>query len=205
MSRDVASVTLVGRVGNNPQVSLGPSGDRASFRMITTERRFDKAADDWVDGDEFGVSVVCWKALANAVLATVRKGDPLVVTGRIATRRFDKDGVTQYFTEVKADVVGLDIGRAGNRFVRQSPESRPGTTRPADQDEQVHRPDGQSGGIESGGIESGGIESGGIQSGRIDAGGSSRSTAEHHQGTGVGAASGEGQLQRERGEPALSS
>ena len=75
MSRDAASVTLVGRAGTHPQVSR-VDRDRVSFRMVATERYFDKAANDWVDGDEFGVTVVCWRALATPVLTTVRKGDP---------------------------------------------------------------------------------------------------------------------------------
>jgi len=119
MSRDVASVTIVGRAGNNPQVSVGATGERVNFRVIATERRFDKALDDFVDGDQFGVTVICWKTLAAAVLSSVRKGDPLLVAGRITTRRFEKNGVTQYFTEVKADFVGLDVAKSGTRFTRK--------------------------------------------------------------------------------------
>jgi single-strand DNA-binding protein len=125
MSRDVASVTIVGRAGTHPQLSVGLTGDRVSFRVVATERRFDRAADDWVDGDEFGVTVVCWRTMATAVLNTVRKGDPVVVVGRISTRRFERDGVTQYFTEVKGDFVGLDVVRAGTRFTRNPLEPRP--------------------------------------------------------------------------------
>ena len=95
MSRDAASVTMVGRAGTHPQYRREFAGDRVSLRVVATERWFDKAANDWVDGDEFGVTVVCWKGLGGAVLNTVRKGDPvIVVTGRITTRRFEKDGAT---------------------------------------------------------------------------------------------------------------
>jgi len=125
MSRDVASVTIAGRAATHPQLSVGLTGDRVNFRIVATERRLDKAADTWVDGDEFGVTVVCWKNLATAVLNTVRKGDPIVVVGRIITRRFEKNGATQYFTEVKADFVGLDVVRAGSRFTRNPMEPRP--------------------------------------------------------------------------------
>jgi single-strand DNA-binding protein len=93
--------------------------------VVATERRFDRTADDWVDGDEFGVTVVCWRTMATAVLNTVRKGDPVVIVGRIITRRFERDGVTQYFTEVKADFIGLDVAKAGTRFTRNPLEPRP--------------------------------------------------------------------------------
>jgi single-strand DNA-binding protein len=124
MSINAASVTLVGRAAAHPQVSVGSTGERVSFRVVATERYFDKAANDWVNGDEFGVSVTCWRTLASAVLTTVRKGDPVIVSGRIATRRFEKNGMTQYFTEVKADFVGLDVAKAGARFTRNPMEPR---------------------------------------------------------------------------------
>jgi single-strand DNA-binding protein len=124
MSLNAASVTLVGRAAAHPQISVGSTGDRVSFRVVATERYFDKAVNDWVSGDEFGVTVVCWRTLGTAVLTTVRKGDPVIVSGRIATRRFEKNGSTQYFTEVKADFVGLDVAKAGSRFTRNPLEPR---------------------------------------------------------------------------------
>jgi single-strand DNA-binding protein len=124
MSMNAASVTLVGRAAAHPQVSVGSTGDRVSLRVVATERYFDKAVNDWVSGDEFGVTVVCWRTLGTAVLTTVRKGDPVIVSGRIATRRFEKNGTTQYFTEVKADFVGLDLAKAGARFTRNPMEPR---------------------------------------------------------------------------------
>lgn len=124
MSMNAASVTLVGRAAGHPQVSVGVTGERVSLRVVATERYLDKASNDWVDGDSFGVTVVCWRTLGTAVLTTVRKGDPVIVSGRIATRRFEKNGAMQYFTEVKADFVGLDVAKAGTRFTRNPMEPR---------------------------------------------------------------------------------
>ncbi|HEY5117315.1 MAG TPA: single-stranded DNA-binding protein [Nakamurella sp.] len=124
MRMDAATVTIVGRAGTNPMVSASPKGDRVTFRVISTERRFDEARQDWVDGDEYGVSVVCWRGLASAVLTTVRKGDPIVVIGRISTRKYEKNGGVEYFTDVKGDFVGLDVAKLGSRFSRSTFESR---------------------------------------------------------------------------------
>jgi single-strand DNA-binding protein len=115
-----------------------------NFRVVATERRYDKTADDWVDGDEFGVTVVCWRTLASAVLNTVRKGDPVIVAGRIATRRFEKNGVMQYFTEVKADFVGLDVARAGARFTRNPMDTRESVEQVAGDPRQVSGSDGSA-------------------------------------------------------------
>ena len=124
MRMDAATVTIVGRAGTNPMVSASPKGDRVTFRVISTERRFDEARQDWVDGDEYGVSVVCWRGLASSVLTTVRTGDPIVVIGRISTRKYEKNGGIEYFTDVKGDFVGLDVAKLGSRFSRSTFDTR---------------------------------------------------------------------------------
>ncbi|GGM06961.1 single-stranded DNA-binding protein [Nakamurella endophytica] len=137
MRTDAAAVTIVGRVASNPTVTATTGGERLSMRVVATERRYDEAAAQWTDGDEFGVTVVGWRRVASGVIAHVRKGDPVVVVGRISTRRFEReDGVTDYWTDVKADVVALDVARMAGRFARvEQPGPPPG---PAGGDE----PDG---------------------------------------------------------------
>ena len=118
MRNDGAELTLSGRAATNPSISGGNS-ERVTFRAVSTERRYDEAAGEWVDGDEFGIAVVCWRQLGTSVLSLLRKGDPVVVTGKLSTRRYEKDGVTDYFTECKADHVAIDVGRAAGRIRRQ--------------------------------------------------------------------------------------
>lgn len=127
MRMDAATVTIVGRAATNPTVSASAKGDRVTFRVVSTERRYDEASQVWVDGDEYGVGVVCWRQLAKNVLATVRKGDPVVVIGRISTRKYDKNGSTEYFTDVKGDLVGLDVAKLGTRFTRTVMDGREAT------------------------------------------------------------------------------
>ncbi len=118
MRNDGAELTLSGRAATNPSISTS-NAERVTFRAVSTERRYDEAAGDWVDGDEFGVAVVCWRQLGTSVLQLVRKGDPVVVTGKLSTRRYEKDGARDYFTECKADHVAIDVGRASGRIRRQ--------------------------------------------------------------------------------------
>jgi single-strand DNA-binding protein len=118
MRMDGAELTMSGRAATNPAIS-GGKGERVSFRAVSTERRFDEASGDWVDGDEFGVTVVCWRQLGSSVLQLLRKGDPVVVVGRISTRKFERDGVVDYFTEVKADHVAFDVARSVGRVKRE--------------------------------------------------------------------------------------
>lgn len=127
MRYDGAELTLSGRAATNPSISAG-NAERVTFRAVSTERRFDEAAAEWVDGDEFGIAVVCWRQLGTSVLGLLRKGDPVVITGRLSTRRYEKDGVTDYFTECKAEHVAIDVGRAAGRIRRQELSNNSSTT-----------------------------------------------------------------------------
>lgn len=126
---NAAEVRLAGRVTAHPTVSVGEHGDRVSFRILSTERRFVAETREWVDGDQFGVTVVCWGQLATAVIGLVRKGDPVVVLGRISSRQFERStGGTDYWTDIRADMVALDLGRGGaNRWMRRPGHDRPAT------------------------------------------------------------------------------
>lgn len=138
MRYDGAELTLSGRAATNPSISAA-SPERVTFRAVSTERRYDEAAAEWIDGDEFGIAVVCWQKLGTSVLGLVRKGDPVVITGKLSTRRYEKDGVTDYFTECKAEHVAIDVGRAAGRIRRQelsnssptAPEAASATAEPA--------------------------------------------------------------------------
>ncbi len=121
MRADGSTIWMVGRAVTDPvstPPTKGSAGDRVTFRLLSTERRFDDSNHTWVDGDEFGVNVVCWRNVGAGVARTVRRGDPVVVNGRLATRRFERNGATEYFTELKADVVGLDLARARHQIIR---------------------------------------------------------------------------------------
>ena len=58
----------------------------ANFRVASKERRFDRSGGTWVDGDRLYIDVRCWRGLAQNALESLKKGDPVVVTGRIFTR-----------------------------------------------------------------------------------------------------------------------
>ncbi|WP_166442058.1 single-stranded DNA-binding protein [Nakamurella flava] len=125
---NAAEVRLAGRVTAHPTVSLGERGDRVTFRILSTERRFVPDTREWVDGDQFGVTVVCWGQLATSVIGLVRKGDPVIVIGRISSRQFERStGGTDYWTDIRADAVALDLGRGGaGRWMRRPIAERSG-------------------------------------------------------------------------------
>jgi single-strand DNA-binding protein len=84
---------------------------RAGFRVGSTERRFNAEQGEWVDGDRLFLSVVCWRKLADGVVASLGKGDPVIVSGKLVTRDFEVDGKRRSVVEVDASAVGPDLNR----------------------------------------------------------------------------------------------
>jgi single-stranded DNA-binding protein len=94
-------LTIVGRVGQAPKaVSFGDTGNKVvKFSLGVTEYRNNEESTLWIDVD-------AWNGLGERVLATVTKGRELVLVGRLAINKYDKevDGVK---VEVQKPVLKL--------------------------------------------------------------------------------------------------
>lgn len=119
---DMNRATLLGRAGRDPDVrDLKNGGRTAAFTLATTERRTDRdgrtsEATEWH-------RVVVYGGLAEVVGRLLRKGDPVLVEGRIATRAWrDREGASRTVTEiVVAGAQGMVSVLSGRRADR--PES----------------------------------------------------------------------------------
>lgn len=113
-------VTMVGRlVTAVTRVMFEDGGIKASFRMASTERRFDRRQQQWVDGAQLFFTVVCWRNLAEHVLATLGVGDPVMVRGKIRARDYEKDGHVVSVVEIEANAVGPDLAWCTANVVRR--------------------------------------------------------------------------------------
>jgi len=120
-------VTVVGHVASEVRYATTASGvPVASFRLAATDRRFDKQREIWVDGDTSFYTVWSWRWLAENVLASVGRGDPLLVTGRMRVREWDKgEGKPRgYAAEIEATAMGHDLSRGTSAF-RRTVRARP--------------------------------------------------------------------------------
>ncbi|WP_306208696.1 single-stranded DNA-binding protein [Actinoplanes sp. RD1] len=91
----------------------------ANFRVASTSRRFDRESGNWTDGSQFRIRVTCWRKLAEGVASSVKVGDPIMVSGRLATRDWtDADGQRRTTYEMDAHAVGHDLSRGRARFYR---------------------------------------------------------------------------------------
>ncbi|MCL6537983.1 MAG: single-stranded DNA-binding protein [Acidothermus sp.] len=107
-------VTLVGNLVADPRLNFTAEGHAvASFRIAATPRRFDRQTEQWRDGDTVFASVRCWRTLAENVAASLRRGQSVVVIGRLTTRWYEtKDGHRREGVEIEAAAVGPDLSRA---------------------------------------------------------------------------------------------
>ena len=120
-----AQISLTGYVATQPLVRTTPSGAlNVSMRVAWTPRRQDRVTGEWVDGNTSYVTVICWRKLASNAGVCVRKGDPVVVKGRLSIREFeDKQGMRRTAVEVEASSVGHDLSRGVAQFQRVRPQT----------------------------------------------------------------------------------
>ena len=103
-------LTIVGRLAKDVDGRRLNSGTTvANFRIASTERRFDQAGGGWGDGDTLYMDVRCWRGLAENVIRSLKKGDPVVVTGRVFTRDYEHQGQRRTAITLEARSVAADL------------------------------------------------------------------------------------------------
>ncbi|MCH9815181.1 MAG: single-stranded DNA-binding protein [Actinomycetia bacterium] len=94
----------------------------ASFRLASTPRRFDRASGQWLDGEATFFSVSCWRVLARNVAESLAKGMPVVVSGRMTQRGYDREVggelVRSFSLDLDAKLIGPDLNRGIASFQR---------------------------------------------------------------------------------------
>jgi single-stranded DNA-binding protein len=121
-------ITVIGNVVNSPTRNRTQNGSVTNFRVAATERRFDSAAEDWIDGHTFFIDVECWGELGGNVSHSISKGDPVVVVGAIRTHEWESDQGRRSRPQIKAEAVAPNLARGTAEFRRsRTRTAEPGT------------------------------------------------------------------------------
>jgi len=130
VSRSLNKVTLIGNLGNDPEVRSTSGGNRVATFSLATSRTWNDASGQKQEKTEWHRCVV-WNTkssqLADIVEKYVKKGDKLYVEGRIEYRQWqDKEGQTRYTTEINVrELLMLGGSRGGGGdFEGESSASR---------------------------------------------------------------------------------
>lgn len=118
------AISVVGSIGTDPILKSVAGDQVAEFRIGCKSRR--KDGDDWVDVHTNWFTVEAWGAFARNVITSVRKGDVVVVLGRLKVDQWESGERRGTSVKIRADHIGHSM--------RVSPTTR--ERRPRDDGEQ---------------------------------------------------------------------
>lgn len=83
------TITIAGRLGEDPNLRYTQAGKAvANLRLAHSKRK--QVNGEWVDdGPTLWLDVTCWEGRAERITEQARKGDEILVTGRLAVREHD--------------------------------------------------------------------------------------------------------------------
>ena len=104
-------VTLIGNLGQNPEVKELDGGKKlAKFSLATNETYRNKAGEKVTDTQWHNLTV--WGKTADIVEKYLKKGSEVAVEGKLLNRNYtDKEGVKRYVTEVQVSELVLLGGK----------------------------------------------------------------------------------------------
>lgn len=121
MSKGVATATIIGNLGKDPEIRSTSSGRKvASFSLAVEDGYGEKLKTDWHN-------IVAWGDLAEFTEKHLKKGKTVSVVGKLTNRSWDdkKSGTKKYITEINAkDISFFDSGSSGAARGTAAPERR---------------------------------------------------------------------------------
>jgi len=114
MGRGINKVTIVGNLGNDPEVKYMPSGGAVTnISVATSESWKDKQTGQPQERTEWH-RIVFFNRLAEIAGEYLKKGSQVYVEGSLRTRKWQaQDGSDRYSTEIVGNELQILGGRAG--------------------------------------------------------------------------------------------
>lgn len=114
-------ITIIGNLTADPELRFTPSGAAvADFTVASTPRSFDRASNEWKDGETLFMRCSVWREAAENVAESLRKGMRVIVQGRLTQRSYEtREGERRTVVELQVDEVGPSLRRAKAQVTRQ--------------------------------------------------------------------------------------
>lgn len=124
------TVSVSGLVATMPRHIVTADGlPITSFRLASSNRRFDRALGKWVDGETNWYTVTAFKQLAINASGSINKGDRITVVGILRVRDWDNGERSGTSIEIEAETMGHDLVWGSSVFTRtvlvREPEPEP--------------------------------------------------------------------------------
>ncbi|ASW31517.1 ssDNA-binding protein [Mycobacterium phage GuuelaD] len=104
-----AEISIQGNLTADPELRFLESGVAvAQFSVASTPRV--KKGDEWVDGETVFLRTTVWRELAEGAAEALRKGDSVVVIGKLKQRSFEtREGEKRSVFEIDGEFVGKNV------------------------------------------------------------------------------------------------
>jgi len=120
-------ITLTGFVATVPRHFVSKDGVAiTSFRLASTQRRYDRAKAAWVDGDTNWYTITGFRQLATNAAGSVYKGDRVIVTGKVRIREWENEAKQGTTIDIEAEGIGHDLAWGTTSFTRSVSSSLSG-------------------------------------------------------------------------------
>ena len=115
-------ITVVGNLTSDPELRYTQNGLAvANFTIASTPRSFDRASNDWKDGDALFLRASVWREFAEHVAGSLTKGSRVIATGRLKQRSYEtKEGEKRTSIELEVDEIGPSLRYATAQVTRTS-------------------------------------------------------------------------------------
>jgi len=113
------NLTVSGLVATTPRHLITADGlPITSFRLASSNRRFDRTAGKWVDGETNWYTITSFRQLAINCAGSVNKGDRILVQGVLRVRDWDNGERAGTSVELEAEAIGHDLTWGTSNFTR---------------------------------------------------------------------------------------
>jgi single-strand DNA-binding protein len=102
MSRSVNQVTLLGRLTRDPELRQTPNGKSVASFSLALNRSYKGGDGEWVEDTDF-IDCVAWGPLAETMEKYLKRGQRVLVSGRLSQRSWEQDGQKRSKVEVVAN------------------------------------------------------------------------------------------------------
>lgn len=113
-------ITVVGNLTADPELRYTQTGLAvANFTIASTPRNFDRATNEWKDGEALFLRASVWREFAENVAGTLSKGSRVIATGRLKQRSYEtKEGEKRTSFEIEVDEIGPSLRYATAQVTR---------------------------------------------------------------------------------------
>ncbi|WP_182045712.1 single-stranded DNA-binding protein [Curtobacterium sp. ME26] len=127
------TITVCGIVATEPRHLVTDTGIAiSSMRLASPSRRWDRSTSSWTSGTTNWFTVTAFRSLAANVHKSLKKGDRIVVTGRVRIRTWERDGRGGTSVEIDAEGIGHDLAWGISNWIRVPRHSTESTAVPGD-------------------------------------------------------------------------